>query len=118
LDLISSNGLTIYEADEDRVSELYRIFWRALKPGGKLVTSFLTPPPSLSPQCEWKSDKIDEHDLLMQKIIFVDIIEAKWQCYRSSEQIEKQLQAAGFKEIEFIYDEAKLFPTVVAYKIE
>ncbi len=116
LDLISSNGLTIYEADEERVIALYRAFYQALKSGGELVTSFLTYPPSLTEQCEWDLSKIDEHDLLMQKIIFADIIEAKWQCYRSSEQIYKQLRSVGFEDIQFIYDEAKIFPTVVASK--
>ncbi|RUR12938.1 cyclopropane-fatty-acyl-phospholipid synthase family protein [Legionella sp. km772] len=116
LDLISSNGLTIYEPNQERVNELYQIFYRALKPNGKLVTSFLTYPPSLSPECEWNLDKIDQHDLLMQKIIFVDILEAKWQCYCSSKQVEAQLHQVGFKNIEFIYDEARMFPTVIAYK--
>lgn len=41
-DLISSNGLNIYEPDTNKVTELYRQFYLALKQGGKLVTSFLT----------------------------------------------------------------------------
>lgn len=115
-DLISSNGLNVYELDDEKVKALYRQFYKALKPEGKLVTSFLTYPPTLTKHCEWNLSKINQHDLLLQKIIFVDIIEAKWQCYRSSEQTNDQLKSAGFKNIQFIYDEAKLFPTVVAYK--
>lgn len=116
LDLISSNGLTIYEADDEKVTELYRLFYKALKSGGKLVTSFLTPPPQLTDSCEWDFALLDQADLLLQKIIFVDIINAKFQCYRSSEQAHQQLREAGFTDIKFIYDRAKLFPTVVAQK--
>lgn len=60
--------------------------------------------------------KLNLADLLLQKIIFVDIMEAKFQCYRSSEQTHEQLKLAGFSDIQFIYDEAKLFPTVIATK--
>ena len=115
-DLISSNGLNIYEPDDERVTQLYQRFYNALKPGGKLVTSFLTPPPNLSDSCEWDMSAINQADLLKQKIIFVDILEAKWQCFRTSAQTQLQLESVGFERIEFIYDKAKLFPTVVAYK--
>jgi uncharacterized protein involved in tolerance to divalent cations/SAM-dependent methyltransferase len=115
-DLISSNGLNIYEPDDERVTQLYQGFYNALKPGGKLVTSFLTPPPNLSNSCEWDMSAINQADLLKQKIIFVDILEAKWQCFRTSAQTQLQLESVGFERIEFIYDKAKLFPTVVAYK--
>ncbi|WP_131782389.1 class I SAM-dependent methyltransferase [Legionella gresilensis] len=115
-DLISSNGLNIYEPDDEKVTELYRQFYKALKPDGQLVASFLTYPPTLTKNCEWDLSKVNQSDLLTQKIIFADIIEAKFQCYRSSEQTKEQLITAGFKNAEFIYDEAKMFPTVVAYK--
>ena len=115
-DLISSNGLNIYEPDDDKVTALYDQFYQALKPEGKLVTSFLTPPPALTPHCEWDMNQINRDDLLLQKIIFADIIGAKWQCFRSSEQTRAQLMSVGFKNIEMIYDNAKIFPTVCAYK--
>lgn len=115
-DLISSNGLNIYEKSDEKVTALYHQFYNALKVGGKLVTSFLTFPPSLTTHCEWDMSRVSQEDLLLQKIIFVDVIDAKWQCYRSSEQTYKQLSAVGFENIEFIYDDAKMFPTVVAMK--
>ncbi|MGQ3889102.1 hypothetical protein ACQUW5_08740 [Legionella sp. CNM-1927-20] len=115
-DLISSNELNIYEPDDEKVTELYHQFYKALKPDGQLVASFLTYPHILTNHCEWELSKINQNDLLIQKIIFADIIEAKFQCYRSSEQTNEQLKAAGFKNIQFIYDDAKIFPTVVAYK--
>ncbi|MDX1900410.1 MAG: class I SAM-dependent methyltransferase [Gammaproteobacteria bacterium] len=115
-DLISSNGLNIYEPDNLKVTELYRQFYVALNDGGKLVTSFLTYPPTLTDQCEWDMSKVNQKDLLLQKTIFVDIIDSKWQCFRSTEQTKIQLETVGFRGIQFIYDEAKIFPTVVAYK--
>ncbi|KGP63357.1 hypothetical protein EP47_10880 [Legionella norrlandica] len=115
-DLVSSNGLNIYEPDNDKVTKLYEQFYIALKKGGKLVTSFLTYPPHLSPQCEWKLNKINLEDLSLQKIIFSDVLNAKFQCFRSTQQTKEQLESAGFKNIHFLYDEAHIFPTVVAEK--
>lgn len=115
-DLVSSNGLNIYEPDDQKVTELYHQFYIALKSNGKLVTSFLTFPPSLTDKCEWNMSKVNSDNLLLQKIIFSNIVEAKFQCYRSSEQTKKQLESVGFVDIQFIYDDAKIFPTVVAYK--
>ena len=115
-DLISSNGLNIYEPDDEKVTKLYQQFFKALKTGGKLVTSFLTYPPMLTNQCEWDMSKINMKDLQKQRLIFADIIQAKWQCFRSSLQTKEQLESVGFTNVHFIYDEAKLFPTVVALK--
>jgi SAM-dependent methyltransferase len=115
-DLISSNGLTIYEPNDEKIAQLFQLFYNALKKNGKLVTSFLTPPPTLTEHCEWDFNHINQDDLLLQKILFVDIIQTKFQCYRSSLQTKQQLEAVGFEKIEFIYDKAKFFPTVVAYK--
>lgn len=109
-DLISSNGLNIYEPNDDKVTALYQQFYDALKSNGKLVTSFLTEP------SEWNVSVINQDDLLQQKIIFVDIIQSKWQCYRSTKKTEEQLTQAGFKSIQFINDSAKIFPTVIAIK--
>jgi SAM-dependent methyltransferase len=115
-DLISSNGLNIYEPNNDKVVALYQQFYDVLKPNGKLVTSFLTPPPGSAEPCEWKMDKINPQDLLLQKIIFADILNVKWQCFRSTKQTKEQLESVGFKDICFIPDKANLFPTVTAIK--
>ena len=115
-DLISSNGLNIYERDDERVTALYRKFYQALAPAGRLVTSFLTYPPLVPELCEWDLSQVDLEAALLQRIIFSDLMNAKWQCFRTSEQTRAQLQAAGFQKIEFIYDAARIFPTVVAEK--
>lgn len=115
-DLISSNGLNIYEPDDKKVTELYRKFYDALKPGGKLVTSFLTFPPFRGGKSEWKVFKLNFKDIILQRILFMDILQSKWQCFCTSEQIKTQLKSVGYVDIKFIYDNAKIFPTVIAYK--
>lgn len=113
-DIITSNGLNIYEPNDDKVLELYQKFHTALKPNGILITSFLTPPSALSPNSSWAMEKINEKDLRQQKIIFSYILAAKWQTFRTEAQTIEQLKKAGFKDIKIIYDKYKMFPTVLA----
>lgn len=115
-DLITSIGLSIYEPDDEKVVELYRQFFEALKPGGYLVTSFLTPPPAPGVKTEWKLDAVNMQDALLQKIVFGDVLDCKWQKFRSEETVKSQLQKAGFYEIEIHNDIAHIFPTIVARK--
>lgn len=118
-DVITSNGLNIYEPDDEKVTELYKQFYLALAPKGTLVTSFVTPPPdavSKDKTSTWDLSKINLDNLLLQKILFSDIIDAQWQCFRTVEQTEKQLRTAGFSQVEFINDDANMFPTVIAKK--
>lgn len=115
-DLISSNGLNIYEPDDAKVTELYRCFHAALKPKGILVVSFFTLPPLPGMKSEWVMDHVNPHDALMQKIILGDVAGVKWQVFRSEEQTKSQLRDAGFDSIEIHYDDAHIFPTIVARK--
>jgi len=55
-------------------------------------------------------------NLAKQKILFSDILQAKWQCFNSEESVKKQLGIAGFKVIDIIYDKQKMFPTIVVHK--
>lgn len=113
-DILTSNGLNIYEKNDQKVIELYDQFYKALKPGGILVTSFLTPPPLLSKDSPWRN--YNPGDVLKQKALFGDIIEASWQSFRTESQTRQQLEEAGFKVTDIIYDTQYMFPTVVAKK--
>lgn len=113
-EIITSNGLNIYQKDDQKVIDLYKIFYQALKPGGIFITSFLTPPPALSKDSTWRNYNLK--DALKQKAIFGDIIEAAWQAFRTEVQTREQLSQAGFRSIEIIYDSQGMFPTVVAKK--
>lgn len=115
-DVVTSNGLNIYEPDDARVTALYRAFFDMLKPGGHLVTSFLTPPPALSADSPWRAEAIDQAALALQHLLFVRIVEAKWSAFRTHAQTARQLEDAGFEEIRFLNDRASIFPTVVARK--
>ncbi|WNL44412.1 methyltransferase domain-containing protein [Dyella sp. BiH032] len=114
VDVLTSNGLNIYEPDDARVVELYRAFFRALRPGGTLITSFLTPPPMLNPASSWRMAEVDPQMLALQHLLFTRIIDAKWSALRTHEQTRAQLEAAGFTDLRFVDDRLGMFPTVVA----
>lgn len=115
-DMLTSNGLNIYISNLEKEIDLYRNFAKALKPGGYLVTSFLTPPPTLEPNSPWQN--INMTALQKQKIIFSDVLGVKWQNYNMPETIKDKLQKAGFHNIEIHYDQQKIFPTIVAQTYE
>ena len=106
--VITSNGLNIYVADDEKVIALYKEFFRALKLGGTLITSFLTP---LS---VWKD--VNPDDAAKQRMLFLTIIGVMWQNLRSEETTIAQLREAGFVNIRVIYDSRRMFLTVVAIK--
>ncbi len=113
--LLTSNGLNIYEPDDQKVMELYRQFFKVLIPGGILITSFMTPSPEVDPNSEWDMSQLNPDDILLSKILF-DILDVKFTAFRSSSTTKSQLQTVGFDEIELIWDNGRLFPTVVARK--
>ena len=116
VDVITSNGLNIYEPNEARNISLFKNLYSYLKPGGILITSFLTHPPSTGKDCEWDLSKINEKYLIMQRNIYMVILQVKFQCYCSSDSIKVQMKKAGFDQIKIIYDKARIFPTVIASK--
>ena len=113
-DMIASNGLNIYEKDDQRVIALYKQFHTALKSEGILVTSFLTPPPLISSESTWKNYNVA--DALKQKILFGEIIGVGWQSFRTENQTRDHLQQASFRIAEIHYDSQGMFPTIVAEK--
>lgn len=114
VDVLTSNGLNIYEPDDAHVVELYRAFFRALRPGGTLITSFLTPPPMLHPASSWRMAELDPQLLAFQHLLFTRIIDAKWSALRTHDQTREQLESAGFADLRFIDDRLGMFPTVIA----
>jgi amino acid adenylation domain-containing protein len=115
LDLITSCGLNIYESNKKKLSDLYSQFYKALKPGGTLITGFLTFPPHKK-FSEWNLKVIKSQDLILEKILFEDIINMHHHNFKTSKQFKKELEAIGFKKIEFLYDKARVFPVVIAHK--
>lgn len=115
-DLLISSGLTIYEPCNRKIFDLYKIFYKALRKNGTLVTSFLTFPAVYKELTEWNMKEINLYNALMQKIIFSDLIGMKWECYRTSKETKQLLQEAGFLNVQIHYDKRKIFPTVTAIK--
>ncbi len=114
LDIIVSNGLNIYEPDVSRVRKLFAQFYKALKPGGTLVTSFLTPPPVLSPESPWKN--FDGDNLAQQKVLFAEVIGVGWQSYRTEAEARADFEDVGFVVDKIIYDHQCMFPTIICHK--
>lgn len=115
-DLITTNGLNIYEKDDSRVVALYRGLYQALKAGGKLICSALTPPPQATEQCEWDFSRIDKSNLEVSATLFRAVLQATWSNFRTSEKTCVQLAEAGFEKIEIYWDSRKMFPTFCAQK--
>jgi len=115
-DLLTSNGLNIYEPSDQKVILLFKQFFDALKPGGVLIASYMSFPPIPGMQTEWNLSAVNGKDALLQKIILVDILKAKLQAYRTRQTMEQILKASGFDTFEIIEDRAGIFPVIVAKK--
>lgn len=102
-DVITTNGLNIYEANDNKVIDLYKAFYAALKPGGKLIGS------ALSDLKEWDMSKINVDTLQLQRAIFIQILQASWSHLRSVDQTKQQLKQAGFESVEIHWDDAHMF---------
>lgn len=115
-DLITTDGFTIYESSDNKIVKLYRKFYKALRPNGVLLTSFLTPAPTPSNDTEWKMDKINQEHLLLEKIIVIDILNSAWINFRNTNLVISQLKEAGFNILEIFYDQCHISPVILARK--
>lgn len=114
-DVIISNGLNIYEPDRTKLCKLYSQFAAAIKPGGYLITSFLTPSPVMSESSPWRDFSVE--DVKKQKAIFADILEVAWQTYRTEAETVPMFEESGFKVQDIIYDRQAMFPTIILKKV-
>ncbi len=116
IDLITSNGLNVYVSEEKKRIQLYQGFHRALKKRGALIIGALTYPPGYQKQSEWILDKIPPKDLLMEKIIFQDVLGCKWRNFSTLNELCKNFYSVGFTNVQVISDQYCIFPTVIATK--
>lgn len=115
-DVITSHGLTIYEINNEWVSDFYRKIHQALKPGGEFISAYVTPPPSQDAECEWDFQHINPAYLRKQNVVLFDVLKLAEINYRKSVETRKMLAQVGFRDIEFCYDKAKMFPSFIARK--
>ncbi|KTC85277.1 SAM-dependent methyltransferase [Legionella cincinnatiensis] len=109
-DLLTSNGLNMYESCEKRLVALYQSFYKALKPEGTLVISFIPPPP------QNVESLISPENFLKERAIFGDIVQINYLNFCTEENMKIQLQAAGFTIESIQYNEKGMAPVVVAKK--
>ncbi len=115
-DIMTSNGLNIYEKDDEKVVALYRTFYRALKNKGKLICSAFTHPPGGAEMTEWNLSALNHEDINLYLSIIKIILQATWANFRSSEKTCAQLKTAGFTNIEVHWDHLRIFPSFCATK--
>lgn len=115
-DLMVSNGLNIYEQDDNKIISLYQRFFESLNNTGVLIVSTITPSPLESNESSWNMNLINQEDLHLQKIIFQDILEVKFQARRSIQKTIEQLKEARFSEFEILPDSLGMFVTIIAHK--
>lgn len=116
-DAISSHSLILYEPNKTKIASFYQQCYNSLNKNGLFITSFLTPPPDLDMECEWDFRYLEAKYLRKQKILFSEVLQTKWQAYQKSVHLRDLLSQAGFQDIQFFYDEAKLFPVVVGQRL-
>lgn len=115
-DFVTSIGLNCYEQDQDRVIELYRQVHNALKPGGTFFTGVLTYPPGSGNHSDWKIEAMPKFHAEMDVLLTRDILDLKFQNYRTLAEIEIDFRKAGFTNISVIPDRYCIFPAVIAVK--
>ncbi len=115
-DFVTSIGLNCYECDRDRVIALYREIYQALKPGGVFFTGVLTYPPGYGNQSDWNLKNIPKHHAEMDQILTRDILDLKFQNYRTLNEIDIDFRKAGFTNISVVPDSYRIFPAVIAIK--
>lgn len=116
IDILVSNGLNVYESDKNKLLKLYKIFYSALKPEGKLVVGFLTYPPDFVQKSEWNLNAINPKSILFEKLLYKSIIKSNWLNFKTSEEMVEDLLFVGFKKVDVIYDKYRIFPTAIALK--
>lgn len=108
-DVVTSNGLNIYVAEDGDVVALYRSFASVMSNGGHLVVSALTPPDS------WDLSGVDPADVLTtRQLTFIN--DVKWANPRTVELTIAQLESASLEVTDVLYDNARAFPTFLAIR--
>ncbi|AUH70870.1 SAM-dependent methyltransferase [Legionella sainthelensi] len=109
-DLLTSNGLNMYESCEKRLVALYQSFYKALKPDGTLLISFIPPPPQNI------ESLISSENFLKERAIFGDIVQINYLNFCTEANMKIQLKAAGFTIESVQYNEKGMAPVIVAKK--
>lgn len=114
-DLLTSNGLNMYESDEKRLIALYKNFRKALKNDGILVLSYIpTPPKNANDELMAQLFGMTVEDFKLERSIFTDIIQVTYLNFCSDEALKHQLEAAGFSLLNIQYNQNGVSPIAIA----
>lgn len=116
-DFISSVGLNMYEKNQEKVIDLYRNLFNALKPGGILFTGILTWPPYLDIQkTDWAMEEIPKYDLRLETVLHKDVLNIQWLNCRTIAEAKEDFIKAGFTDVRIETDSKCIFPAIIARK--
>ena len=107
-DLVLNHDFHFQQRNPLNRPAMYANLYQALKPGGTLLTSFM--------QSEWDMTEVNETDVQLQQTLLHDILGLEHFQTETSHEIQLQLETAGFTDIQFLYDSAKMIPSVIARK--
>ncbi|MCB9093128.1 MAG: class I SAM-dependent methyltransferase [Halobacteriovoraceae bacterium] len=100
-DLISSCGLNIYLSNLKQLTQLYKNFFCSLKQNGVLLIHFLTIPPFLCAESEWKINTMNPKVKLFDNFLLENVLKFS---YTSTSSMIKLLRDTGFNDIQIDLD--------------
>ena len=115
-DVVVSMGLNMYISSRAQSVELYKSLRSALKKGGKLMLSYMTPHPFRDPNTERDLSSLDPAAVRLHRMVMAEIIKTKIVNFPSTLEIQSQLMDAGFGEVQIHYSICKSPNVAVAIK--
>jgi SAM-dependent methyltransferase len=115
-DIIHSSGLNIFVQREADLISLYSSFYKAIKPGGFLLTTSNMPPMDDNNKLFWNISEAEFGEMPMQGILYSEIIQVRQGLFCTEKQIINQLTSAGFTHVDVDYDSRKMFLSFIARK--
>ena len=109
-DVLTSYGLNLYVSEESKLIDLYKEFFKAIKPGGTLMTSFLNLPSDVI------RHRNESRDYVKSYILSKVIVDATYRNFRGETSMRYQLEQAGFEVTKVLYDKRRIHPTIVVIK--
>ncbi|MCP5491420.1 MAG: class I SAM-dependent methyltransferase [Chlamydiales bacterium] len=113
---ISSYGLNIYLKTFEQQTQLYNSLFKSLKPSGVLLIHFLTLPPFLSTNSDWKIDKMNRETMLFDCFLLQSILKFPCHSFIKADKIAERLSNIGFTDIKIELDSYGVAAIVSARK--
>ena len=113
-DRVVSLGLNMYCEDRQSAISLYKSFWQALKPSGKLMVTYMTHTHGPNIERDLSLVSSDEKKLVA---MMAEVLEIKYFNHlNSSAEIVENLKEAGFSEVSCHYSKFRALNIAVGVK--